>query len=73
LLGEFTSVKPALLTDSSDLYDAGLTSFDAMQLMMALEDRFAIELPERMLNRRTFKTIANMSSSVDELVAEKVA
>lgn len=61
------------LSDASDLYDAGLTSFASVQLMLALEDHFGIEFPERMLNRRTFSSIANILASVDELAIEKAA
>jgi acyl carrier protein len=61
------------LSDESDLYDAGLTSFASVQLMLALEDHFGVEFPERMLNRRTFSSIANILASVDELAIEKAA
>lgn len=61
------------LSDASDLYDAGLTSFASVQLMLALEDHFGIEFPERMLNRRTFSSIANIIASVSELTTEKAA
>ncbi len=60
------------LGDSSDLYDAGMTSFDSVQLMLALEDTFAIEFPERMLNRKLFSTIANIEAAVRELRSETV-
>jgi acyl carrier protein len=61
------------LSDESDLYDAGLTSFASVQLMLALEDHFGVEFPERMQNRRTFSSIANILASVDELAIEKAA
>lgn len=61
------------LNDESDLYDAGLTSFASVQLMLALEDHFGVEFPERMLNRRTFSTISNIVGSVNELALEKAA
>ncbi len=60
------------LGDSGDLYDAGMTSFDSVQLMLALEDTFAIEFPERMLNRKLFSTIANIEAAVRELRSETV-
>jgi acyl carrier protein len=61
------------LSDNSDLYDAGLTSFASVQLMLALEDHYTVEFPERMLNRRTFSSIANIVGSVSELALEKAA
>jgi len=36
--------------------------------MLALEEHFQIEFPERMLHRRTFASIAAIRSSVDELI-----
>jgi acyl carrier protein len=56
-----------------DLYAAGLTSFAAVQLMLALEDAFDIEFPERMLNRRSFASIAAISACIDELVTARAA
>lgn len=55
------------LGETQDLYAAGLTSFAAVQLMLALEDRFEIEFPETMLNRRSFASIAAIKSCVEEL------
>ena len=40
-----------------DLAGAGLTSLATVDLMLAIEDRFGVEFPERMLNRRTFATL----------------
>lgn len=51
-----------------DLYAAGLTSFAAVQLMLALEDAFDVEFPERMLNRRSFSSIAAISACIAELL-----
>lgn len=60
------------ISDSGDLYDAGMTSFDSVQLMLALEDAFGIEFPARMLNRKLFSTIANIDAAVRELRCETV-
>jgi acyl carrier protein len=35
--------------------------------MLALEEAFDIEFPERMLNRTTFSSIANIERSIGEL------
>lgn len=55
------------LDDDASLYQAGLTSHASVNLMLALEDHFGIEFPERMLRRRTFENIAAIKSAVDEL------
>ncbi len=62
-------VEVATLDDSQDLYAAGLTSFAAVQLMLALEDRFEIEFPENMLNRRSFASIDAIAGCVHQLSA----
>ena len=59
------------VTDTADLYEAGMTSFGSVQLMLALEEQFDIEFPERMLNRKLFSSIANIKAALDELDAEK--
>ena len=56
-----------------DLYAAGLTSFAAVQLMLALEEEFDVEFPERMLNRRSFASIDAITACVAELTAGKAA
>ena len=62
-------VDVASLGDESDLYTAGLTSLATVGLMLALEDRFDIEFPERMLGRATFRSVAAITEAVAELVA----
>jgi acyl carrier protein len=62
----------APLTAQSDLYDAGMTSFDSVQLMLALEDAFSVEFPERMLNRKLFSSIESIEAALRELRGETV-
>ena len=50
-----------------DLYAAGLTSFAAVQLMLALEDRFDVEFPEAMLNRRSFASVEAINGCIHAL------
>ena len=60
------------LSDTDDLFEAGLTSYGSVRLMLALEDRFDVEFPESLLTRKTFATFAAMSEAVSTLVPEKV-
>lgn len=55
------------LEPDADLYRAGMTSHASVNLMLAIEDKFGVEFPERMLRRRTFETIATIRAAVDEL------
>ena len=55
------------LADDACLYDAGLTSLSTVNLMLAIEDRFDIEFPDRMLGRKTFGTIRSLDEAVAQL------
>lgn len=67
------AVPAATLDDNADLYASGLTSFAAVQLMLALEEAFDTEFPDRMLNRKSFASIAAIAACVRELKPEEVA
>lgn len=56
----------ASLSSDADLYAAGLSSLATIDLMMALEEQFAVEFSDRMLNRRTFGSIARIAAAVIE-------
>jgi acyl carrier protein len=58
----------ATLCDQSDLFQAGLSSHASVTLMLALEDHFDVEFPERMLHRRTFASIASIRACLSELL-----
>jgi acyl carrier protein len=60
-------VTAASLAETQDLYAAGLTSFAAVQLMLALEENFDIEFPEHMLNRRSFSSVKSIAECLREL------
>jgi acyl carrier protein len=45
------------IDDSTDLYDAGLTPFAAIRVMLALEEAFDVEFPAEMLRRQSFSSI----------------
>ena len=47
------------------LTDAGLTSLDMVNLMLAIEDHFGIEIPQRRMTPSNFRTIA----AIEELVS----
>jgi acyl carrier protein len=67
------AVDVAALADDADLYAVGLSSFASVQLMLAIEDAFDVEFPDRMLNRRSFQSIAAISACVDELTSDRKA
>lgn len=56
------------IKDSTDLFQAGMTSYASVQLMMALEDAFSIEFPDRMLSREVFANVNAMARAVEEVL-----
>jgi acyl carrier protein len=63
------SVDVQTLTDESDLYQAGMTSHASVNVMLALEGKFDIEFPDRMLKRGVFESIAAIRAAIQELTA----
>ena len=63
------SVDVDTLGDDADLYQAGMTSHASVNLMLALEDKFEVEFPERMLRRRAFENVAAIRAAIEELTA----
>ena len=60
------------LSDEDNLFDAGMTSFGSVQLMLAIEEEFDIEFPNSFLTRKTFATLGGLIAVVEQLVAQKV-
>lgn len=58
---------PATLPPEADLHAAGLSSLATVDLMLAIEEHFGIEFPDRLLNRRTFGSIAALTTAVAEI------
>ena len=65
-------VDVATLADEADLYNAGLTSFGTVELMMALEEAFEVEFPDNMMNRRNFTSIAAIENAIRTIQSEHV-
>jgi acyl carrier protein len=61
------------LADDADLYEAGMTSHASVNVMLALEDHFDIEFPDRMLKRSVFESIAAIAAALSELQAQTLA
>lgn len=59
------------LTDQANLYEAGLTSHGSVNLMLAIEERFDVEFPDRMMQRGSFATIAAIRANVRQLLGDQ--
>jgi acyl carrier protein len=62
------AVDAGALSDDSNLYEAGLTSHASISVMLALEEQFGVEFPERMLRRGAFATIGTIRAGLEELI-----
>jgi acyl carrier protein len=61
------------LAPETDLYEAGLNSLSAVDLMLAVEQTFDFVFPDDTLNRRTFSSILSIASVVERLKAGAAA
>ncbi|SAK46876.1 acyl carrier protein [Caballeronia hypogeia] len=61
------------LSDSDDLYAAGLSSLATVHVMLAIEDEFDVEIPDHMLTRRLFSSVDSLASAVEELRRSQAA
>lgn len=48
-----------------DLYQNGLSSHASVNVMLAIEDAFAIEIPDSLLSRATFRTINSIRETAE--------
>jgi acyl carrier protein len=74
VLGQITAIVEAMLVKrggplavaaDENLSEAGLTSLDMVNLMLAIEDEFGIEIPQRRMTPANFRTIA----AIEQLVS----
>jgi acyl carrier protein len=63
------SVDAATIAEDADLYQAGLTSHASVNVMLALEGKFDVEFPDRMLKRGVFESIKSIRAALEELTA----
>jgi acyl carrier protein len=66
-------VEVATLSDEDDLFRAGLVSHAMVDVMLALEDQFGVEFPERMLRRSVFQSIDAIAAALTELCTQASA
>jgi acyl carrier protein len=55
---------PVSVGPEQNLTDAGLTSLDMVNLILAIEDEFGIEIPQRRMTPANFRTIAAIEKLV---------
>ena len=57
------------LGPSDDLFENGMSSFHAVQVMMAIEDRYDIQFTDDLMKKTTFSTLASLLEAVRRLSA----
>jgi D-alanine--poly(phosphoribitol) ligase subunit 2 len=62
------AVTTASLDSEADLFTVGLDSLAIVNVLMSLEERFDIELPDEFLSRRSFSNIATIEVIITNLV-----
>ena len=61
-IGELNGVQP-----DQDFYDAGFVSVNALPLLMELEDRFGVTIPDdRYINARTPRALNELVASLQQ-------
>jgi acyl carrier protein len=63
------SVDVATIGDGDDLFQAGMTSHASVNVMLALEDEFDFEFPEKMLRKSTFESVAAIRTALSQLIS----
>lgn len=58
----------ASLNSESDLYELGLDSTSAIELMVALESRFGISFPDSLIDESTFATPGALQRAISSVL-----
>lgn len=53
------------LDPADDLWGLGMSSLNSVGLMLAIEDAFGIEFPEKLLNEATFRSVNTIVAAVE--------
>ena len=54
------------IDSEEDLFRLGMTSHASVNVMLALEDAFDVEFPDRLLRKSTFESISAIRSALSE-------
>jgi len=55
------------LAPNANLYEAGLSPFAAIQLMLALEEACGVEFPRQMLRRQSFSSLNSIAACLERV------
>jgi acyl carrier protein len=63
------AVPAAHLTPRADLYELGLTSFDAIRVLLAIEREFKVEFARETLKREAMASVEAIARALEEAQA----
>ena len=66
------SVDVSALRDHDDLFESGLSSHANIAVLLALEEEFGVEFPDRLLRKTTFESVSSIRGAISELLAATV-
>jgi len=52
---------------NANLYEAGLSPFAAIQVMLALEEAYGVEFPKQMLRRQSFSSLNSIAACLERV------
>jgi acyl carrier protein len=67
LLAKRSATRP--VTPDLNLSEAGLTSLDLVNLMLAVEEAFDVEIPQRRMIPANFRSVAAIEALVSDIAA----
>ena len=67
------SIDIDLIGRDDDLFNAGLSSLATVNIMLAVEEAFAVEFPDHLLTRRSFQSISTLENVVTSLKLSTLA
>jgi acyl carrier protein len=60
----------AEITDTTDLKKAGIDSFSTVEIILFIERKFGVAIPDEKLIPENFKTLQSLAHIVKELMSE---
>ena len=61
------------IASTDDLFAAGLTSLATISVLIAIEEEFVVEIPDSLLRRETFRTVATLMDVIERLKVSDLA
>lgn len=68
ILAEVTDVEdPALRGSEDDLFAYGLTSLETVRLLLQIETRYGVQIPNELVTQNLFRSLGSLERTVAQL------